>query len=99
MTYSEKSKVPWGAIVVVAAVIIFGCIIAGALTIPRLLQNTVVSAPTNQPVAVDQATATPAPPEGSVVIDISSANTKEDWMNAVVEQFNQEQHKLSTGEV
>ena len=106
MTYSEKSKIPWGAVVVVLAVIIFGCIIAGALTIPRLLQNTAASLPTNPPPVVDGATAIPtdlgqaaAPPAGAIVIEISSANTKEDWMNAVVAQFNQEQHKLPSGEV
>jgi Ca-activated chloride channel family protein len=91
--YSEKSKIPWGAIVVVVAVVVFGCIILAAIALPRIWQGVqggkVVSAPD----------ATAAPPKGSVAIDISSSNTKEDWMNAVVAQFNQEQHKIASGEV
>lgn len=92
--YSEKSKIPWGALVVVAAVLVFGCIVAGALIIPRL----------NSPNGSDLSTQGPntpssEPPKGAVVIDISSSNTKEDWMNAVVSKFNQEEHKLSSGEV
>ncbi len=90
--------------VVVAAVLLFGCIILGALTIPRLLQST--AAATSEPgPAQPQNTAVPgvpptaAPPPGSIVIDISSANTKEDWMNAVAAQFNQEQNKLASGEI
>ena len=31
--YSEKSRIPWGALVVAAAVLIFGCIMIGALII------------------------------------------------------------------
>lgn len=88
--YSEKSKIPWGALVVVAAVIVFGCIIAAALLIPRLSGNTA-------PEASEAAEATPAPPQDAVVVSISSSNTKEDWMDAVVEQFNAEQHTISTG--
>ncbi len=34
----------------------------------------------------------------SVVIDIYSSNTKENWINAIVEQFNQEVHKIDSGE-
>lgn len=104
MSYSEKPKVPWGAVVVVAAVLLFGCIILGALTIPRLLQSTVAATSEPGP-AQPQNTAVPgvpptaAPPPGSIVIDISSANTKEDWMNAVAAQFNQEQNKLASGEI
>ncbi len=87
--YSEKSKVPWGAIIVLLSVAVFGCIIAGALLIPRLLQ----AGPTSV-----KAGNTPAPPRGSIAIDISSSNTKEDWMNTMVERFNQQQVKLSSGE-
>lgn len=34
-----------------------------------------------------------------VSVTIDSSNTKEDWMNAVVEKFNAEQRTLSTGEI
>jgi Ca-activated chloride channel family protein len=92
--YSEKSKIPWGAIVVVAAVVVFGCIIVGAILIPRLISGSGsgTSDGSNIP-------PTPAAPSGAVIIDISSSNTKEDWMNAVVAQFNQEERKLTTGEI
>ena len=91
--YSEKSKVPWGALVVVGAVLVFACIIVGTLVIPRLLQRTPGPADGNGAPATQEA------PEGTIVVDIDSSNTKEDWMNAVVAQFNQEQHTLPSGEV
>lgn len=87
--YSDRSKFPWGAIVVVAATVIFGCIILAALLIPKFLTST----PT-----VSEPGKTPEAPRGSITVDISSSNTKEDWMNAVVEQFNGENHKVSSGE-
>ena len=34
----------------------------------------------------------------AVTIDVFSSNTKENWINAVVEQFNQEQHTIASGE-
>jgi Ca-activated chloride channel family protein len=92
--YSEKSKIPWGALVVVGAVIIFGCIIAGAIILPRLLSGSGTGININGNIP-----ATPAAPSGAIIIDIASSNTKEDWMNAVVAQFNQEENKLSTGEI
>ncbi len=93
MSYSEKPKVPWGALVVVLAVAIFACIVIGVMLIPKLInQNTPVS-------TVTGTEATPAPPKNAIAIEISSSNTKEDWMNAVVAQFNQEEHKAASGEV
>lgn len=89
--YSEKSKIPWGALVVVAAVFVFGCIIVVALLGRSLTQG--IQRGESGPAA------SPEPPKGSVVVDIASSNTKEDWMNAVVEKFNAEQHKISSGEV
>lgn len=91
--YSEKSKLPWGAIVVVLAVVVFACIIVGTLLLRNWSQKI-------QVVGSSEATTTePAAPPGSIAIDIASSNTKEDWMNAVVDQFNKEQHKLDSGEV
>ncbi|HLF01815.1 MAG TPA: VWA domain-containing protein, partial [Anaerolineales bacterium] len=36
---------------------------------------------------------------GRVAIEISSSNTKEDWMNAVAEKFNTEQHTTASGQI
>jgi len=96
MDYSEKPKVSGSAIVVTLAVLLFGCIIAGALLFPRISQmfqgtNTANSTPA--PGATSEA------PADSIAIEVSSSNTKEDWMNAVVAQFNGEQHKTASGDV
>nr|MDQ3006635.1 hypothetical protein [Chloroflexota bacterium] len=93
MDYSEKPKVSGSAIVVTLAVLLFGCIIAGVLLFPRIsqmLQGTTASTPA--------ADATAAPPANSIAIEVSSSNTKEDWMNAVVAQFNSEQQKVASGD-
>ena len=99
MDFSEKPKVSGSAIVVLIAVLLFGCIILGAFMIPTLKQmlqsNTVP--PAGATAVTDTTNATAAPPPGSVTIEISSSNTKEDWMNAVVEKFNAEQHKTADG--
>jgi Ca-activated chloride channel family protein len=91
--YSEKSKVTWGALIVVAAVLVFGCIIAAALALPRFLENTSSSSISQTPEEIVVA------PAGSIVIDVASSNTKQDWMNTVVERFNKEEHKISSGEI
>ena len=41
-------------------------------------------------------TATPSPPP--ITIDVFSSNTKENWINAIVEQFNKEPHTIASGE-
>lgn len=89
--YSEKSKVPWGAIVVAAAVVVFGCIIAGVLLVRNLMGG-------SGQLTGEVPGATEEAPRGSVVVDISSSNTKENWMDAVVAQFNAENHKIESGE-
>jgi Ca-activated chloride channel family protein len=87
--YSDQSKFPWGAVVVVLGVLIFGCIIVAVLLVPRLLQGVQI---TSDPDSTEVA------PRGAVVVDIASSNTKEDWIDAVIEQFNAEEHNLSSGE-
>ena len=37
-------------------------------------------------------------PKDSIVVDIASSNTKQNWMNVLVEQFNAEGHTISSGE-
>jgi len=88
--YSERSRIPWSALVVAAAVLVFGCIIVAALVVPGILKGNILS--TN-------AGDTPQPPRGSILVDIASSNTKEDFMNMVVERFNQEEHKIASGDV
>jgi len=94
MSYSEKPSVSGNAIVVILAVLLFGCIILGAIFFPMI--KGAVQGNTNAPAAAD---ATAAPPKDSVAIEISSSNTKEDWMNAVVAQFNLEKHTNANGKV
>jgi len=90
--YSEKSRVPWGAIIVAGAALLFGCIIAGVF----LYRNLAASNAFGNPTSVDE---TPEAPAGSLVIEISSSNTKENWMNALAEKFNAEEHETAGGEV
>src|SRR5215204_5757794 len=96
MDYSEKPKVSGNAVVVTLAVLLFGCIIAAALLFPRISQMFQGTTSNSSTPAAD---ATVAPPANSIAIEISSSNTKEDWMNAVVAQFNAEQHKVASGDV
>jgi Ca-activated chloride channel family protein len=96
MDYSEKPKVSGNAIVVTLAVLLFGCIILGALLLPTL--RDAFQGNTDNPPS-DNVTATPAPPKDAVAIEISSSNTKEDWMNAVAAQFNSEQHTNADGRI
>jgi Ca-activated chloride channel family protein len=88
--YSEKSKTPWGALIVGVAVLVFGCIIGGVLLIRNFSgSGQLVGAVPGSTEAV---------PAGSVVIDIASSNTKENWMDVVIAQFNAENHQINSGE-
>ncbi len=89
--YSEKSRFPWGAVITAAAAIVFGCIVIAVLLFRGAFRDITGGLTTTD--------ATPAPPAGSVVVDVASSNTKEDWMNTLVEQFNNEEHKTSDGDV
>ncbi len=90
--FSEKTRIPWGALVVAGAVIVFSCIIVGTLVVRNFLQNGGLQGVSGEFEALPEA------PAGSVVVDIASSNTKENWINALVEQFNNEQHTISSGE-
>jgi Ca-activated chloride channel family protein len=95
MDYSDKPKVSGNAIVVTIAVLLFGCIILGALFFPTI--RNAFQGNTSEITA--SGTVTPEPPKDAVTIEISSSNTKEDWMNTIVAQFNAEQHKNADGKV
>ncbi|HBY06741.1 MAG TPA: hypothetical protein DEH22_02750, partial [Chloroflexi bacterium] len=89
--YSEKSRIPWGPIVVAVAVLFFGCIIAGALIIPKLISG-------GSGGVGSTAEEFPAAPKGSIVVDVASSNTKQDWMNLMVERFNADGPTIASGE-
>ncbi|MBN1888958.1 MAG: VWA domain-containing protein [Thermoflexales bacterium] len=42
---------------------------------------------------------TAPPPANAIVVEFHSSNTKQDWVNAVIERFNAEGHKTSGGHV
>ena len=65
------------------------------MVIPKLLNQT---NNTDSGIEVSE-TSTPTAPTNALAIEVSSSNTKEDWMNAVVAQFNQEEHKAASGDV
>jgi Ca-activated chloride channel family protein len=90
--YSEKSRFPWGPIVVVGAVVVFACIIASTLLVRNFLQGGNDTSGDGPGSVIEDA------PAGSVVIDIASSNTKENWIDAVVEAFNAEGRTISSGE-
>ena len=90
--FSEKSRVPWGAIVVAGAVIVFGCIIAGTLLARSFLSNEGLQT------AGGETETLPEAPAGSVVVDIASSNTKENWIDVLIEQFNSEGRTIASGE-
>lgn len=89
--YSEKSRFPWGAVITAAAAVVFGCIVVSVLVFRGTFSDIAGG--------VSSADSTPEPPAGSVVVDIASSNTKEDWMNTIVERFNQEERKTGDGDV
>jgi len=89
--YSEKSKIPWGAVIVVIAVLVFGCIIAGVLISQNFIKNMQSGDSTIQD-SVDEA------PKGSIIVDVASSNTKENWMDVVSAKFNGENHTIASGE-
>lgn len=51
------------------------------------------------PTTTTPAGATAAPPADAVVVEFHSSNTKQDWVDTIIKQFNAEQHKTSAGRV
>jgi len=100
MDYSDKPKVSGNAIVVTIAVLLFGCIILGAVFFPSIRDAVQGnnSSNVNQP-SDSVVTATDEAPKDAITVSISSSNTKEDWMNTMVAQFNAEEHKSADGRV
>ncbi|MDX1436577.1 MAG: VWA domain-containing protein [Anaerolineales bacterium] len=88
--YSERSKFPWGAVIVAGAVVVFGCIVAVTLIGRSFLDSSGLTNGGEE--------ATPEAPAGAILVDIASSNTKENWMDAVIDQFNTEGHTIGSGE-
>lgn len=84
---------------VVAMALVLGILIAAIV-----LQSTgptcgVEGSPPCPPTATPIPTATPLPTTPpQLVIDIASSNTKEDWLNAVMANFNAAGHTITSGE-
>jgi Ca-activated chloride channel family protein len=106
--YSENNRGPWGAIVVVLAVMIFVAIICGYVV--HWPCQPFCPPPTSTPTQGGSSTNTPpsptpetpsltAPPPGTIIITIYSSDTKEDWINTVTESFNAAQFKTSLGNI
>jgi Ca-activated chloride channel family protein len=82
-----------GTFVFVAAMLVFGVILFGRTVGCWLFPNLANCA--QQP---DPGSTQPPPlPAGAVSVYLYSANTKENWINAVTARFNQEQVKTSLG--
>ena len=105
--YAEDKKQPWGAMVVVIAVVIFAAIICVSVVIPNLdlcpplcWSTPTVVVVTSTP-AVGPGTPSPTPPPNStpgiVVVDFYSALTKQDWISDVAESFNAMRVKTALG--
>ena len=81
------------------SVIIFALIILVALCIVGAgLALRFLSRPSSQVQAPSASTSTVAPPQNAVVSRSShSSNTKQDWVDAAIKQFNAENHKIAAG--
>jgi Ca-activated chloride channel family protein len=76
--------------------LVFLLIMAGAITVIALGVGLQAISENSDANSSDSNGTTPVP-EGSVAIDFASSNTKENWINAVVEQFNQEAYTIASG--
>lgn len=84
---NQRSILVFAAIILIAV-----CIISAGLAINLLSQATQNGGPTTG--------GTSAPlPANAVVIEFHSSNTKQDWVEAVIQQFNAKAHKTSGGRV
>ena len=89
--YSEKSRIPLGALITAGAAVLFGCIVAAVFLVRGVFGDDVPG--------LAGGDATPEAPAGSVVVDIASSNTKENWMDTLVAQFNAEEHETGDGNI
>ncbi|HET7088848.1 MAG TPA: extracellular solute-binding protein, partial [Anaerolineae bacterium] len=82
--YIDSSRRPWGAAVVVIALVVFGALIY------------VFSQQTRTPPPDGTAT---LPPAGTVVISFYTSDTKANWINDVTPDFNDARMTISSGKV
>ena len=75
--------------------------VSGPSSTPPSLTPTLFPAPTSTRAVIAEVTAAPAtavPVPGSILVDLASSSTKRDWLNQVVQQFNAEGKRTTTGE-
>jgi len=73
--------------IIFVAIVLIALLVVGA---GLLLQAT------NHPPQDDKTPAPPtSPPPGAVIVEVSSSNTKEDWMNQMVAAFNDQGHTVN----
>jgi Ca-activated chloride channel family protein len=96
MSDLSRTRVVFFAILGIALLIILGGVVVGLLA-PRLLPtDSGRPAPDETPGSGSQTTPSP-PRSGSVVVTVFSSSTKQDWLNAVIEQFNAQGKTTSSG--
>jgi Ca-activated chloride channel family protein len=78
-------------IVFIAIVGLTICGILSAVVVDRFFQQN------SEPTSVTDSQATPLPADALPIL-IASSNTKEDWLNTVADQFNNENHQTSDGQ-
>jgi Ca-activated chloride channel family protein len=87
--FTETNRRSWGIVVVVIAAVVFICIVGAALFAAGLFGTNKIGG--------GDATGTAPAPAGAVEITFYTSNTKEDWINAVTENFNTAQIKTKSG--
>jgi Ca-activated chloride channel family protein len=81
-------------------IIMLACIIVGSLAGAQLLKSLSVPLPPISDTGDTTGAVPPATPlpQGSIVVEFHSSNTKQDWVNQVVESFNAAGKTISNGQ-
>jgi len=93
--FSDQSKFPWGAVIAAGAFVVFSCIIAGSLLFAGTFCGIGVGISCDRSAQSGQTTE--AAPANAVEISFVTSNTKEDWINAATQTFNDSQQTIASG--